>query len=96
MFYSWNSWTGEYDEHDCPVWWMLNDHIGYYRIQRTQQEMTRWYRDLEEPVKLRQRRSPKNLNPWIIETIPSRCCSKSWKDLYKIRRQWQAPKTIVR
>jgi len=74
-----------------PNWWMLYNY-SYFRRIRVNQERVRWYRDIEEPVKLRKRRGPVYLDPWTIEKNASIMCSKSWKHLYKIRKQWQKPK----
>ena len=80
-----------YTYYPCPNWWMLNYYNKsnhYYRQQEVQQERVRWYRDTEE-VNLRPKRNPKHLNRWGgIEKTATIFCSKSWKHLYKKRKQW--------
>lgn len=78
-----------YEEFPCPKWWMVTPRSGYYRHVRTKQEMTRWYRDKEDGVKLRRRRNPHSLEPWgMLEGVPSCYTTKSWKKLYKKRKQY--------
>lgn len=78
----------------CPEWWMLHKPgCSVYRHQRVQQERRRWFQDLDVDVKLRKRRSPKYLDSWgLLEAFPSVIDTKSWKHLYKVRKQWQKPK----
>lgn len=90
MYYHWSKWRG-YEEHPCPKWWMLEEHrwLGYRR-QRVQQERRRWFRDLDENVKLRQRRAPRYLERWgDLEKYPTCYVMKSWKKLKRHnRKQW--------
>lgn len=92
MYYYWHKSQQRYYITECPEWWMFYQ-FNYCRKIRTKQEISRWYRDLEEPVKLRGKRGPRSLDSWVIEKHPSRCESKSWKDLWKCKRQWQKPIT---
>jgi len=88
MFY--NKVTDKYMP--CPEWWMIHGY-GYYRRIRTTQEIRRFYFDrqflkMEGPVfKIRHRRNG-SLDSWNLEKVPSCFCSKSWKKLYKVRKQY--------
>jgi len=93
MYFHWHKRQQRYFITECPEWWMFYQY-RYHRRIHTAQEISRWYRDLEEPVKLRGKRGPLHLNSWNIEKVSSRCSSKSWKVLHKCRRQWQKPITI--
>lgn len=76
-------------EYRCPEWWHFHSWRGY-RHQRVAQENRRWYRDCEEDVRLRRRRNPTHMNAWgLIEGYPSIYKSKSWKHIFKCRKQWQ-------
>lgn len=85
----WSTWESKWIEYHEHRWWM--DHFGmYYRHQRVQQERRRWFRDIEENVKLRKRRGPSFLDTWgALETFPSCFGTRSWKKLKrKNRKQW--------
>lgn len=84
----WSTWQCEWVEYTDHKWWMDNLWIGYRR-QRVQQERRRWFQDLEEDVKLRQRRAPSYLERWgNLETYPTCYNMKSWKKLTKFKKQW--------
>lgn len=92
MYKYFNDYSGEWEEYECPEWWMTKPGNRYYRHQRVTQEMRRWYRDVdeEERVKLRKRRAPHRMDIWgDLEKIPSRTMMKSWKELSKKRKQWE-------
>ncbi len=89
MILYYNTYKQRYEEYSCYEYWMLADNDHQYRRLSTQQERKRWYKDREENVKLRGRRSPGHLDPWDIEKRMSCFTTKSWKKLYKKKRQWQ-------
>lgn len=90
MYYHWSKWYG-YEEHPCPKWWMLDEWRWLnYRRQKVQQERRRWFRDIEEDVKLRNRRAPRYLERWgNLEKYPTCYNMKSWKKLTKFKKQYQ-------
>lgn len=87
MYKHFNDYRGEYEEYKCPKWYMLY-YTSYYRRIRTQQEIRRWYKDIKEPVKLRGRRNPWSLNSWNLDKVATCYGMKSWKKLYRKRKQW--------
>lgn len=79
----------------CPKWYQIHrDTVCYYRrFGMVSYEVKRYYADLqlekEYDFKLvRRRRDPMHLNAWWIEKTPSCFSSKSWKKLYKVRKQY--------
>jgi hypothetical protein len=80
-----------YEEYQCAQWWMVTQRRGYYRHQRVSQEQKRWFKDIEEDVKLRRRRAANRLDIWSdLEKMPSCYLTKSWKKLSKRKKQWKA------
>jgi len=80
----------------CPKWYMLNRHkISYYRsFHGALQESKMFYRDvpleMEYGIKLRRgKRSPYHLDPWNHDKRATCSDSKSWKKLYRVKKQWQ-------
>lgn len=92
MFYFyWSPYFKQYlKKYRTKEWWMLYfDCKPQYRQQRVQQERRRWFKDLDEDVKLRQKRSPKYLDTSLdLEKQPTCIDFKNWKKLKKRRKQW--------
>lgn len=86
----WNKYSQSWVEYNELRWWMIHTWKRFmYRHQKTQQERVRWFRDLEEDVRLRKRRAPSHLDRWSdLEKYPTCYYMKSWKKLHKKRKQW--------
>ena len=83
----------------CPKWYQIHrDTVCYYRrFGMVSYEVKRYYADMQLEKEcnfkfVRRRRAPMYLNAWWIERTPSCYTSKSWKKLYKVRKQYLKPK----
>lgn len=74
-------------------WWMLNKNYGYFRRIKVTQEHRFFDRDEEIKnefgFKLRRCRNKANTNAWDLERTSSRISMKSWKALFKGRKQYE-------
>jgi len=85
----WSPWRNEWVEYDEHKWWMDHEWLGYRR-QKTQQERKRWQKDIDDGIQPRRRRAPSYLNRWTwLETYPTCYSMKSWKKIYRIKKQYQ-------
>ena len=85
----------DYIEYDTVEWWMLNQ-TTYFRHIRTTQERRENTKASEEKnfygYKVRGKRSKKCLPDAWDDHSNSKIACKSWKDLYKVRKQYLKPK----
>ncbi len=96
MIEYWNNYQHKYYDYPCYEYWMVSKHDRQYRRIPTNQEQRRWFKDMEEDVKLRRCRSPHFLDSWNIEKRISCLSSKSWKKLNKCKHQWNKKWSFIK
>ena len=96
MIKIWSSFRQEYLEFNTIEWWMIKSHNNFFRKIRTTQERRENKKALEEKnewgYKVRGKRTGSQLpNSWD-DIYNSKTNCKSWKDLYKVKKQYLKPK----
>lgn len=78
----------------CPLWHQLNEHLHYYRrFNSVNHERKRFVSDKEFEHEfgyklVRRKRGLHFLNSWITERVATCYTTKSWKKLYRVKKQY--------
>ncbi len=94
MIKYYNTYTQKLEEHNTYKWYMFNLQSRQHRIFKTGSESRTYYRDIEF-VNIRKKRKPFYINAWTYDKTATCMDMKSWKKLYKVRKQYLKPKNEV-
>ena len=82
----------------CPKWHQLyRDYKTYRHFDMVKYESKRYYADIELEKEfgfkfVRRERNPCALSAWSYDKQPTCVDTKSWKKLYKVKKQYLKPK----
>lgn len=91
IYYDYHLTESRWDEEECEKYWMIRKHSNKYcRPMKFAHSKREWYkaRDLQKEFLFKLNSKAKELCNWDIEPTQSRCECKGWKDIYKIKKQY--------